>query len=84
MQAMAAGVPVVASWIRGNVDLIEDGVNGFLCDPEDASGFAEGIRKILDDPNLAEEFRNNSLEKIKSFDVNEVTEQLKKIYCEII
>ena len=40
MEAMAAGVPIVASRVRGNVDLIEDGVNGFLCDPMDAAGFA--------------------------------------------
>ena len=80
MEAMAAGVPVVASRIRGNVDLIEDGVNGFLCDPEDASGFAESIRKILDDPHLAEEFRNNSLEKIKEHDKDVIMEKMRLIY----
>ena len=83
MEAMAAGVPIVASRIRGNVDLIEDGVNGFLCDPEDAEGFADRIQKLLDNPDLSEEFRNNSLEKIKSFDKSIVAEQLRKIYCEI-
>ena len=83
MEAMSAGVPVVASRIRGNVDLIEDGVNGFLCDPDDADGFADKIRMLLDDPDLAAEFRNNGLEKIKGYDKNVIMEQLQKIYGEM-
>ena len=81
MEAMACGTPIVASRIRGNVDLIEDGVNGFLCDPRDVDGFADKIRKILDDPNLAEKLRSSGLQKIRGFDVKIVTEKLKKIYC---
>lgn len=81
MEAMASGIPIVASRIRGNVDLIEDGVNGFLCDPRDVDGFADKIRKILDDPDLDEELRSSGLQKIRGFDVKIVTEKLKKIYC---
>lgn len=80
MEAISAGVPVVASRIRGNVDLIEDGVNGFLCEPDDAAGFADRIRRILDDPSLAAEFRTNGLEKMKSYDKRIVMEQMKHIY----
>lgn len=81
MESMACGTPIVASRIRGNVDLIEDGVNGFLCDPEDANGFADKLQKILDVPNLAEELRRNGLQKIKDFDVRIIREQLRDIYC---
>ena len=83
MEAMAAGVPAVASRVRGNVDLIEDGINGFLCDPEDAEGIAERVRTLLDHPDLAERFRKYSLEKIKGYDKSIVTEQLREIYCEM-
>jgi glycosyltransferase involved in cell wall biosynthesis len=83
MEAMASGVPIVASRIRGNVDLIEDGVNGFLCDPQDVDGFADKIRTLLDEPNLAETFRNNGLEKIKNYDKRIVAEQLREIYFEM-
>lgn len=83
MEAMAAGVPVVASRIRGNVDLIEDGYNGFLCDPEDAEDFANKIQQILDDPALAERFCNNSLEKIKEYDKSVVVQRLREIYCNV-
>ena len=84
MEAMAAGVPVVASRIRGNVDLIEDGVNGFLCAPQDAEDFAAKIRKIWDEPDLAVKFRRNGLEKIKCYDKHIVAQQLRKIYCDMM
>lgn len=84
MEAMAAGVPIVASRVRGNVDLIEDSVNGFLCDPQDADGFADRILKILGNPDLAEEFRSNNLQKIKCFDTSIITEQLQNVYYEVI
>ena len=83
MEAMACGTPIVASRIRGNVDLIEDGVNGFLCGPEDVEDFADKLRTLLENPNLAENFRNNSLEKIKGYDKRIVAEQLREIYCEM-
>ena len=82
MEAMACGTPVVASRIRGNVDLIEDGVNGFLCDPKDAAGFADRIQKILENPGLAEEFRKAGLEKTKQHDIKQVTEKIRRIYSE--
>ena len=82
MEAMATGVPVVASRIRGNVDLIEDGVNGFLCDPLDADGFAEGILKLLENPELAEQFREKSLERIKEHDKDQIGEKMRRIYSE--
>ena len=82
MEAMACGTPIVASRIRGNVDLIEDGVNGFLCDPKDVTGFTEKIQKILDDPSLAEKFWANSLGKIQQYNVNRVAVQLQHIYSE--
>ena len=82
MEAMACGTPIVASRIRGNVDLVEDGINGFLCDPEDADDFAEKIRILLDDPDLAEIFRNYGLEKIKQHDKKLIAKKMKCIYFE--
>ena len=46
MEAMAAGLPVVASKIRGNVDLIMD-EGGYLVAPCDVGGFAEALESVL-------------------------------------
>ncbi|MEG1887034.1 MAG: glycosyltransferase, partial [Oscillospiraceae bacterium] len=46
MEAMAAGLPIVCSKIRGNVDLIEEGNGGFLLEPTDVNGFKNAIEKL--------------------------------------
>jgi phosphatidylinositol alpha 1,6-mannosyltransferase len=51
-EAMAAGVPVVAARATGAVDLIEDGVTGYLVDPTDIAGYADAIARIVADPQL--------------------------------
>ena len=52
MEAMASGLPCVSSRIRGNVDLIEEGVNGYTCLTDDVDGYADAIAKIAGDPAL--------------------------------
>lgn len=51
-EAMAAGVPVVAARATGAVDLVEDGITGFLVDPNDIAGYADAIARIVADPAL--------------------------------
>lgn len=46
IEAMAEGVPVVASNVGGNPEVVEDGVSGFLVNPGDAEKFAERIVKL--------------------------------------
>lgn len=52
LEAMAAGVPVVAARATGAVDLIEDGVTGFLVPPRDVTAYADAIERIARDPQL--------------------------------
>ena len=52
MEAMACGLPVVCSDIRGNSDLISDGVNGYLCDPYDPHSLSISLDKEMKLPLL--------------------------------
>lgn len=52
MEAMSCGLPTVASRIGGCVDLVEDSVNGYLVDKEDADGFAEKVEKLIIDGDI--------------------------------
>ena len=81
MEAMASGLPCVASRIRGNVDLIEDGRGGYLCPPEDADAFADAVTRLLTGNQRAEMGRWNR-EKISGFSLDRVASQMKEIYAE--
>ena len=84
MEAMALGLPVIASRIRGNVDLIEDGKGGFLCDPHSSSQFASAILKLLSNNELRSQMRETNLKKIKDYDISVVEKEIMEIYSNIL
>jgi phosphatidylinositol alpha 1,6-mannosyltransferase len=51
-EAMAAGVPVVAARATGAIDLVEEGVTGFLVPPTDVAAYADAIERLVRDPAL--------------------------------
>ncbi|MBJ6120973.1 glycosyltransferase family 4 protein [Sphingomonas mollis] len=52
LEAMAAGVPVVAARATGASDLVDEGETGFLVSPRDAAAYADAIGRIVADPAL--------------------------------
>jgi glycosyltransferase involved in cell wall biosynthesis len=53
LEAMAAGVPVVAAKVGGVPDLVEDGKTGLFCDPQNAASMAGAVEKLLSQPDFA-------------------------------
>lgn len=53
MEAMAQGLPVVASDVRGNSDVVKHGLNGLLYPADSASAAAKALCQLADDPALA-------------------------------
>lgn len=84
MEAMASGLPCVASEIRGNVDLIENGKNGYLCPATDDSAFSKAIENLANSPELRLKISKENLEKIKQYDVSVVEKEIKEIYEEVL
>lgn len=64
LEAMAAGLPVVASAVGGNTELVEHGRTGLLCDPADAQSIAAAIRRLFDDPELRRQLGRSTREKV--------------------
>jgi colanic acid/amylovoran biosynthesis glycosyltransferase len=52
MEAMAAGVPVVTTWIAGIPELAEDGVTALTVPPARADALADALQRLIDDPAL--------------------------------
>ena len=51
VEAMAAGLPVVTTRVSGIPELVEDGVNGLLVDPDDPDALAEALLRVHRDPD---------------------------------
>ena len=85
LEAMAAGLPVVASRVGGIPDLVEDGVNGFLIEPGDVKALSESILRLLTDTELRHSMGAASLQLVgDKHDVRVVARTLVDWYDEIM
>jgi len=83
IEAMAAGLPVVAVDGSGTRDIMEHGKQGFLVE-NDPDALAKGIHKLLADPQRLKRLSNNALKKAKTFEVNQLGKQLLGVYEQAI
>ncbi len=81
MEAMDAGLPIIASNIRGCVDLVTN--NGILVNLENENGFADAIKTLVDNKDLREQMGKNSKTNIKGFYIDTVLGQMEKFYDDI-
>lgn len=84
IEAMASGLPVICSDIRGNKDLIQDGKGGFLFDVEDITKMAEEIEILVKNNKLREEMGKYNKENVSVYDKENVKEIMKEIYLKIL
>jgi glycosyltransferase involved in cell wall biosynthesis len=63
---LAVGTPVVASQVDGIVDIVRDGVDGFLVLPDDPDVLAERIVMMLSDPELRDRMGANGRQRFLS------------------
>lgn len=84
MEAMASGLPCIVSKIRGNVDLIESNLNGYLYEPNDIEGFTKGLLDIFENRKKINNMVKISLKKINNYDNEKVKLDIKKIYASVL
>ncbi len=80
MEAMASGLPCVASEIRGNTDLLEGTDGGYLCKTTDVPTYAEAINLLANNRALREAMGRNNLITIQRFSTETVNEEVRRIY----
>ena len=81
LEAMAASVPVVATDVGGNPEVVEKGVTGLLVPPRDAEALARAIGQFLDQPSLGTKFGVAGRERVsKRFTLEQMTQSTERLY----
>jgi glycosyltransferase involved in cell wall biosynthesis len=84
LEAMAAGLPVLATNVGGNPEIIEDNVNGSLFTPGDAQWLADRLNLMARDPALIHQLgtaaRNRAIE---SFSLSRMLESYRNFYLDL-
>ena len=80
MEAMASGLPCVASRIRGNIDLLENKDGGYLCEVTEAIDYADKLNVLANDIELRSRMGINNLLTIQNFSMEKVADDIRKLY----
>ena len=83
MEAMAAGLPVICSDIRGNTDLIDNN-GGILIKPAETKAYVNAVLKLDSDAGLREMMGEHNWKKAEEFDVEKVRNAMAKIYKDVL
>lgn len=84
MEAMAAGLPVIASDIPANRELVIHNETGFLCKLGDAVGYMQYLRRLIDEPGLGERLGTAGRERIRAkFSIQQMVDGYANLYREV-
>ncbi len=80
LEAMASGIPVVATNARGVRDLITDGINGYVVDVNKEDIFIDKILKLYNDNEFKSNISKNNLKDVKKYYLSDVINDMKFFY----
>jgi len=84
LDAMAAGVPVVATAVGGVPEIVERGASGLLVPPSDPEALAEAIREVLGNRSLMERLAAGGRERVEKFTLERTVRETEAFYLELI
>jgi glycosyltransferase involved in cell wall biosynthesis len=81
MEAMAMKVPVIASNIGGPLEVVQEGVNGFLVPASDPEALADKIEVLMKDPKLRERMGEGGPARVMElFYIGDMTRKIEELY----
>ncbi len=83
VEALAAGVPVVAAAVDGVEEVLHDGANGFLVDPGDIETMSTRVVTLLTDPDLRRELAARAPRGLEAFETELMVKQQESLYEEL-
>lgn len=81
VEAMAAGLPVVANRTGGLPDLVSDGHNGLLVPPGDAASLGRAILKLCGRPDLRQRMGGQGRRRAENFSLQRMVDKLDALYA---
>lgn len=85
LEAMAAGLPIVATKVGGNPEVVIDGTTGFLVAPKKPAEMAEAIYNLLSDKKLAREMGDAGKKRVEEkFSLERMAKEYKEVYEECL
>jgi glycosyltransferase involved in cell wall biosynthesis len=85
LEALACGVPLVASRCGGNIEVVQDGDNGILYEPGNAQALANAVLKLLEDSAMRQRFGKASRRRAeKLFAADRHISAVEQLYTEIL
>lgn len=80
LQAMAAGLPILASRIRGNVDCLDEGEGGYLYAPTDVEGFEAGLCELASSKQCREKMGAYNKKAARKYSIENINKLMRQVY----
>jgi len=80
LEAMASGLPIVATKVGGIPNIVEEGVNGYLVNAKNSEEIADRLLTLLQNDEIREKISANNREKAKLYTWDEITTKVEKEY----
>jgi glycosyltransferase involved in cell wall biosynthesis len=85
LESMAGGLPVVATNVGGNPELVNDGVNGILVPPSDTAALCRAMTQLLESPELASRLGKAARAKVvREYSLDSVLGQTENLYMSLL
>jgi glycosyltransferase involved in cell wall biosynthesis len=85
LEAMAVGLPVIASNVPGNTDVVEHEANGLLVEVDDPASLAAALLRIVDEADLRKRLGREARHTVESrFSIEQVGERYANLYRELV
>jgi len=85
LEAMAAGLPVIATAVGGTPEVVTDGVTGLLIPPRDAAALAGALERLLADPAWAKQLGENARDHVREhYSLDRLGREINEIYEELV